>query len=93
MSEPTLKDVLDAIAQLRSEMATKSELATLEAKVETVSAKVDTLRAEASKGFTTLDAELSAHSAPAHRKLEERLDKIEARLTAPRPAGRAAHRR
>jgi hypothetical protein len=100
MSEPTLKDVLDASARLekgqaeiRSEMATKSELAKVDAKVETVSAKVDAHRAETSKGFAALDEELGGHSERAHRALEERLDKLEARLPAPRPAPRTPRRR
>ncbi len=134
MSEPTLKDVLDAMARLekgqaeiRAEMATKSELAKVDAKVDAhraetaasraematkselakVDAKVDahraetaalraemaTLRNETQQGFAALDRQLAGHSVITHRALEERVEKIEARLPAPRPAPRAPRRR
>lgn len=64
MAEPTLRDVLAAIAAMRAEMATKDALAA-------VDAKVDAHRAETAAGFAALDAELSDHSAVAHRNIEK----------------------
>lgn len=59
MAEPTLKDLLDAMSRLetrlesgqreiRADMATKTDLAKIEA-------KVDAHRAETAKGFADLD--------------------------------------
>lgn len=105
MSDPTMKDVLDAVTGIRAEldavrrdMATKGDLARVEAKVDAVDAKVDAHRLETEKGFRELDAELSKHAGIAHHdvdgeiaKLEKRvaaLEKRPARTTAARPARR-----
>jgi len=60
MADPTLKDVLNAVARIEASMATKAELAKLDA-------KVDAHRAETRKGFADLDEELSGH-AKVHRE-------------------------
>lgn len=82
MAEPTLRDVLDAIAQMRREMATKTELAKVEA-------KVDAHRAETAKGFAELDRELTKH-AEVHRELEKDVEALKRRpaRTAARPTRR-----
>jgi copper chaperone CopZ len=72
MAEPTLKDVLKALSRLESrlesslaevhgEMATKSELAKIDAKVDTLGAKVDAHRVETARGFEDLDRDLDEH--------------------------------
>ncbi len=101
MSEPTLKHVLDAIAEIAEGQTT------LAARVDKIDAKVDahraetaalraemaTLRNETQQGFAALDRQLAGHSVITHRALEERIEKIEARLPALRPAPRAPRRR
>ena len=64
MAEPTLKDVLKAISEIRGEMATKADLAKLDAKV--------------TKGFEDLDKELSGH-ADVHRQIEKDIEALKAR--------------
>jgi ferritin-like metal-binding protein YciE len=66
----TLKDVLkvvsrieDELARVRCEMATKIDLAKLEA-------KMDAHRAETAKGFANLERELEGHADPVHADLE-----------------------
>lgn len=129
MPEPTLKDVLEAIARIeknqgemrgelsdvrtelsdvRTELSdVRTELSdvrtglarvdgkvdTAGAKIDTVSAKVDAHRAETSRAFALLDGELGRHSDRAHRAIEERLDKLEARATVKRPTARTPRRR
>jgi hypothetical protein len=75
--------VLDAIAQVRNEMATKSELAKLEA-------KVDAHRAETARGFAELDRELTRH-AEVHREIEKDIEVLKRRP--PRTAARPTRRR
>jgi len=100
MSEPTIKDVLDAVARL--ETSTKTDLARLDAKVDrvdgrlaTVEAKVDAHRLETAKGFSDLDVELADHSDPVHRKVEEAIAELRKDVDAlkRRPARPAARRR
>jgi hypothetical protein len=88
VSEPTLKDVVNAIAELRSE--TKGDLARIEGRLSTVEAKVDAHRAETAKSFAELDRELTKH-ADVHRTLEKDVEALKAR--APRPPARPARRR
>lgn len=83
MAEPTLKDVLKVLAELRSEMATKSDLAKVEA-------KVDAHRAETRRGFADLDAELTKH-AEVHKELE--IDVASVKRRPIRTAARAPRRR
>jgi hypothetical protein len=64
MAEPTLKDVLKATSEIRSEMATKADLAKLDAKVE--------------KGFGDLDKELTGHAAQ-HREIEKDIEALKRR--------------
>jgi len=104
MAEPTLKDVLAAVTAMRAEMATKAELAKLDAKVEgtiskleTLDAKVDAHRAETQahrleteKGFRELDRELTKH-AEVHAALEKDVATLKRRPT--RTAARPARRR
>ncbi len=83
MAGPTLDDVLQAIAQIRSEMATKKELARIEA-------KLDAHRTETAKGFADLDKELTGH-ANVHREIEKDIELLKRRP--PRTAARPARRR
>ncbi|MBX3228259.1 MAG: hypothetical protein KF837_13130 [Labilithrix sp.] len=53
-------------------------LADLATKVDAVATDVKAHRAETKKGFEALDKELAVHSERTHRKIEERLDKLEA---------------
>lgn len=94
MADPTLKDVLEAIAQLRQE--TRADIAqldgkvsTLDAKLSTVAAKVDAHRAETAKAFAELDRELSKH-ADVHRELEKDVEALKRRP--PRTAARPTRR-
>ena len=98
MAEPTLKDVLDVIAQLRSDTKTdiaqlRSEVATvaaqLRSEVATVAAKVDAHRAETAKGFAEVDRELTKH-ADVHREVEKDIEALKRRpaRTAARPTTR-----
>ncbi len=85
MAEPTLKDVLNAIAQMRAEMATKTELAKLDAKVDAFEAKVDAFEAKADarfdkvdKAIAELDSDLDRHM-KVHKEIDKRLDALKAR--------------
>jgi septal ring factor EnvC (AmiA/AmiB activator) len=100
MAEPTLKDVLRAIAELRtetkgdiaqvrSEMATKADLTKLDGKVDKVEAKVDAHRAETKQGFGELDKELAGH-ADVHREIETDIEALKRRPA--RTAARAPRR-
>lgn len=86
MAEPTLKDVLNAIAQLRAESATKADLSRVEA-------KVDAHRKETAKGFADLDEELAKHSERTHRKLEARIERLEKRAAPKKVSARPLRRR
>ena len=98
MADPTLKDVLEAIAQLRTEtkaelaqfrMETKAELAKLDAKVDAHRAETQAHRLETEKGFRDLDRELTKH-ADVHRELEKDVQTLKRRpaRTAARPTRR-----
>ena len=89
MTSPTLRDVLDAIANIRSEVASvRSEVASVRSEMAT-KADVNGLRAEMNKRFDRLDEELTKH-AEVHRELE----KVEAVKRRPvRTAARATRRR
>lgn len=95
-----MKDVLNAIAQLhtetkadlarvRSEMASKADLAELDANIDAhraettahhadLEAKIDAHRAETKAGFEALDKELTAH-AGTHREIEKDLEALKRR--------------
>lgn len=73
MADPTLKDVLAALAALdkqvtrelatvRAEMATKDALADVHEAVSAVASDVNAHRAETAKAFDALDAELTGHA-------------------------------
>ena len=85
MAEPTLKDVLDAIAKLSG--ATKGELTELRRELV---AKIEAHRAETAKGFADLDTELTKH-ARVHRELEKDIETVKRRP--PRTAARTPRRR
>ena len=82
MADPTLKDVLKVLAEVRRDMATKADVAKLDAKVEAH-------RAETRKGFDDLDKELAGH-ASVHREIEKDIEALKRR--APRTAARAPRR-
>jgi chromosome segregation ATPase len=89
MAEPTLKDVLRAISEIRGEMATKADLAKLDAKVAKLDAKVEDLDAKVEKGFAELDRELTGHAA-LHREIEKDIEALKRRPA--RTAARAPRR-
>lgn len=89
MAEPTLRDVLDALANIRSDVASvRSEVASVRSEMAT---KVDlgAFRADVVKRFDDLDAELTKH-ADVHREIEKDVEGIKRRpaRTAARPARR-----
>lgn len=83
MAEPTLKDVLDAIAKMD---------ARLDAKIDAHRAETAAHRAETRQGFAEVEKYVAQHVV-SHRSLEERVEKLEARLPAARPSTRAPRRR
>lgn len=83
MADPTLRGVLNAVARIEASMATKAELAKLDA-------KVDAHRAETRKGFADLDEELSGH-AKVHREIEKDIEALKRRPA--RTAARTPRRR
>lgn len=98
MADPTLKDVLDALAQLRTDTKadlaqlrseTKAEFAKIEAKVDAHRAETQAHRLETEKGFRDLDRELTKH-ADVHRELEKDVESLKRRpaRTAARPTRR-----
>jgi hypothetical protein len=68
MAEPTLKDLMKALAALGAE---------LKADIATVDAKVDAHRVETAKGFAALDEELARHADTAHRDVDRKFDRLE----------------
>ena len=70
MAEPTIKDVLDALAKL------DAKVDRIEARTATVEAKVDAHRLETAKGFGDVDAELAKHSDPVRRRVEEAIAEL-----------------
>ena len=91
MADPTLRDVLDALAKLDSKVSNlDARVATIDAKVSTIDAKLDAHRLETEKGFRQLDAELTKH-AEVHRELEKDISALKGRP--PRTAARAPRRR
>ena len=86
MTEPTIKDVLDALAKL------DAKVDRIEARTATVEAKVDAHRLETAKGFADVDAELAKHSDPVHRRVEEAIAELRKDVDAlkKRPARAAA---
>ena len=83
MAEPTLKDVLAAIAQLRAEMATKTEFSALRSEVNARFDRVD-------KELGELDKDLTGHM-KVHRELEKDIELLKRRP--PRTAARVPRRR
>lgn len=104
-SDPSLKDVVKLLGLLqsnvdavRAEVATKSDLARVEAKVDAhrsdlarVEGKLDAHRDETRQAFADLDDELTKHAAT-HATLEKDVAALK-RRAAPRPAARAARPR
>lgn len=87
MADPTLKDVLNAIVDLRTE--TKADFARvdanmsrIEAKVDAVRADVATHRAETRKGFADLDTELMNHAEVVHKELDKEVATLKRRTPA-----------
>ena len=97
MADPTIKDVLETLAEMRAAMATKSDLARLEAKLEAHRAETNAHRAETNahraettKGFADRDRELTRH-ADVHREIEKDIEALKRRP--PRTAARPTPRR
>ena len=86
MGEPTLKDVLDAIAKL----ATKEELAKLDAKVDSHHAETTTRLKRLEKRLDEVDDDVNAHM-KVHRELEKDIEALKRRT--PRTAARPSRRR
>ena len=96
MAESTLKDVLKAISEMRDEMATKADLAKLDAKVDAHRAetKADAAKAgsrfdHVDKGLAELDRDLTKHM-DVHREIEKDIAALKARPA--RTAARATRR-
>jgi hypothetical protein len=69
MAEPTLKDVLHAIAKLDGKVdAQRTEL---KAEIAQVREDVNAHRTETAKGFAALDKELTGHADEVHRDVED----------------------
>jgi hypothetical protein len=102
--EPTLRDVLEMLARMREDMATKGDLrgvrdevaahrAETRADSREIRADVAAHRAETAASFKALDAELSKHADPLHRELERRVAALEATATRPAAPRRTRARR
>ena len=97
MPEPTLKDVLAAIARLeKGQGEIRTEVVDVRADVVDLRAEMVDLRAEMKEGFaavskqlTELDADLDAHM-KVHRELEK--DIVNLKRRPPRTAARPARR-
>jgi predicted nucleic acid-binding Zn-ribbon protein len=100
MADPTLKDVLEAITQLdtrvrsvESKVATKADLAKLEAKVESRFATLDSEMGSrfdrVEKRLDDLDRDLNKHM-DVHREIEKDITLLKRRP--PRTAARAPRR-
>jgi arginine/lysine/ornithine decarboxylase len=94
-TEPTIRDVLDMLARMREDMATKSDVAKVEANVLSLRAELGNVRTEMRARFDDLGEELSKHSDPTHRDLEARVNALEAASKAApkRPAPARPRRR
>ena len=96
MADPTLKDVLDAIARVERNAATKADLAKLEAKLATkselsnVESRMDARFDRIEKRLDDLDRDLTKHM-DVHRELEKDITLLKRRP--PRTAARPARRR
>jgi hypothetical protein len=84
MAEPTLKDVLNAVAEVRTEVRA------IRGDTKSLRGEVNSLRSEMNKRFDDLDEELTTH-ASVHRRLEKDVTSLKARPT--RAATRAPRRR
>lgn len=95
MAEPTLKDVLKAISELRTE--TKADIAQVRSETAAglarLDAKIDAHRAETKSGFADLDKELTGH-ASIHGQIEKDLEALKRRpaTATARPTRRARPR-
>ena len=80
MAEPTLKDVLNAIAKLDAKV---------ERRVDDLQSDIEAHRAETKKGFAALDKELTGHT-DVHREIEKDIEALKRRpaRTAARPTRR-----
>ena len=91
MAEPTLKDVLGAIAEIRGGVARlDAKVTAYDARFDALDAKVDAHGAETANGFAELDKELTRH-ADVHRELEKDVATLKRRP--PRTAARPGRRR
>ena len=88
MADPSLKDVLKAIAELNAKV--ESTIDDLRSDVSRVDSKIGDLRSDMMKRFDDLDAELTTH-AKVHRQIEKDITTLKGRP--PRTAARAARRR
>lgn len=72
MADPTLKDLMAAMARLEKGQAEiRDEVAEVRADVNAHRAETDAHRKETAAGFTRLERELEAHADTAHRDLDE----------------------
>ena len=98
MAELTLKDVLDAIAEMRAESKVdlskvQTDLSKMDMRLATVEAKVDAHRAETARGFAELDSDLSRHVDGPHREIEQEIAAIKRRLPAKKAVAPRVRRR
>lgn len=76
MADPTLKDVLDAIARVERNSATKADLAKLEAKMAT-KGDLSSLDSKMDARFESLESEMGSR----FDRIEKRLDDLDRDLT------------
>lgn len=101
MAEPTLRDVLNAVAAIAKDLTayraeTAARFESLERNGAEHRRETAEHRRETREGFAALDRELESHADPIHRELEKKVDKLAkdvAALKAARPrAARPARR-
>ena len=90
MADPTIKDVLKAIAEMRGEMATKKELAAFDAKMEARFDAVDARFDAVDKSIAELGADIDKHMV-VHKKLEKQVEILKVKPA--RPVARMPRRR
>ena len=97
MSEPTLRDVVELIEQVRTDLG--AQIRAVDAKVDAVDAKVDGVRTDLAEfrsemrdGFAEVNKVLVNHVVVTHMKLDEEIADLKKRLDPPPAAPRGARR-
>jgi len=98
MADPTLQQVLDAIAALSAKsdsqlQSVRAEIQDVRSDVQAVRSDVAAHRAETARGFADLDAELSRHAEGPHREIERDISVLKSRVPAKKKAAPPRARR